>query len=211
MNKIKNYLPDALAVVLFIAIGFLYFFQPVTEGLVLTGHDHSGGIGAGVEMQEYQKRTGERTRWTNALFSGMPTYQMAPSYDSIDTLVGLLRAFDFKVWMAALGAVLWAFSSYFFIIIGAGHIWKVMALAYIPPTIAGLVLCYRGKYLWGGVVTAFFLALQIMSNHVQMSYYFLPVMGLMALAYLIRAVKEKKLAGWCSVHQFVQSLSYLPI
>ena len=54
MNKIKNYLPDALAVVLFIAIGFLYFFQPVTEGLVLTGHDHSGGIGAGVEMQEYQ-------------------------------------------------------------------------------------------------------------------------------------------------------------
>ena len=222
MNKIKNYLPDALAVVLFIAIGFLYFFQPVTEGLVLTGHDHSGGIGAGVEMQEYQKRTGERTRWTNALFSGMPTYQMAPSYDSIDTLVGLqkiyqlgmtgvvmyvfvmllgfyilLRAFDFKVWMAALGAVLWAFSSYFFIIIGAGHLWKVMALAYIPPTIAGLVLCYRGKYLWGGVVTAFFLALQIMSNHVQMSYYFLPVMGLMALAYLIRAVKEKKLAGWC--------------
>ena len=91
----------------------------------------------------------------------------------------LLRAFDFKVWMAALGAILWAFSSYFFIIIGAGHIWKVMALAYIPPTIAGLVLCYRGKYLWGGVVTAFFLALQIMSNHVQMSYYFLPVMGLM--------------------------------
>lgn len=222
MNKIKNYLPDALAVVLFIAIGFLYFFQPVTEGLVLTGHDHSGGVGAGVEMQEYYQRTGERTRWTNALFSGMPTYQMAPSYDSTDTLVGLqkvyqlgltgvamyvfvmllgfyilLRAFDFKVWMAALGAILWAFSSYFFIIIGAGHIWKVMALAYIPPTIAGLVLCYRGKYLWGGVVTAFFLALQIMSNHVQMSYYFLPVMGLMALAYLVQAVKEKKMAGWC--------------
>ena len=94
MNKIKTYLPDALAVVLFIAIGFLYFFQPVTEGLVLTGHDHSGGIGAGVEMQEYQKRTGERTRWTNALFSGMPTYQMAPSYDSIDTLVGLQKIYQ---------------------------------------------------------------------------------------------------------------------
>ncbi|MCD8318807.1 MAG: YfhO family protein, partial [Paraprevotella sp.] len=170
----------------------------------------------------YYQRTGKRTRWTNALFSGMPTYQMAPSYDSTDTLVGLqrvyqlgmtgvvmyvfvmllgfyilLRAFNFKVWMAALGAILWAFSSYFFIIIGAGHIWKVMTLAYIPPTIAGLVLCYRGKYLWGGVVTAFFFALQILSNHVQMSYYFFPVMGLIALSYLIQAVREKKLGSWC--------------
>ncbi len=222
MDKIKSFLPDALAVVLFIAIGFLYFFQPVTEGLSLTGHDHSGGIGAGVEMQEYYQRTGERTRWTNVLFSGMPTYQMAPSYDSTDTLVGLqkvyqlgltgvvmyvfvmllgfyilLRAFDFKVWMSALGAILWAFSSYFFIIIAAGHIWKLMALAYIPPTIAGLVICYRGKYIWGGLVTAFFLALQILSNHLQMTYYFLPVMGMMALAYLIQAVREKKLADWC--------------
>lgn len=221
MDKLKNYLPDALAVILFIAIGFLYFFQPMTEGLVLTGHDHSAGGGSGREIQEYYERTGERTRWTNVLFSGMPTYQMAPSYDSTDTLVGLqriyqlglpsyvmyvfvmllgfyilLRAFNFKVWMAALGAVLWAFSSYFFIIIGAGHIWKVMALAYIPPTIAGLVLCYRGKYLWGGLVTAFFMALQIMSNHMQMSYYFLPVMGLMSLAFLIQAWREKQLGGW---------------
>ena len=142
----------------------------MTQGQTLSGHDHTGSIGAGVELKEYQERTGERTRWTNVLFSGMPTYQMAPSYDSTDTLVGLqriyqlglptyvmyvfvlllgfyilLRAFNFKVWMAALGAVLWAFSSYFFIIIAAGHIWKVMALAYIPPTIAGLVLCYRGS------------------------------------------------------------------
>ena len=219
--KIKDFLPDVLAVVLFIAIGFIYFFQPTTQGLTLSGHDHTGGVGAGVEMQEYQQRTGERTRWTNALFSGMPTYQMAPSYDSTDTLVGLqrvyqlglpnyvmyvfvmllgfyilMRAFNFKPWMAALGAVLWAFSSYFFIIIAAGHIWKVMALAYIPPTIAGLVLCYRGKLLWGGLVTAFFFALQVLSNHVQMSYYFLPVMGLMAVAYLIQALREKKLAGW---------------
>ncbi len=222
MDKIKSFLPDALAVVFFLAIGFVYFFQPVTEGLSLTGHDHSGGVGAGVEMQEYYQRTGERTRWTNVLFSGMPTYQMAPSYDSTDTLVGLqkvyqlgltgvvmyvfvmllgfyilLRAFDFKVWMSALGAILWAFSSYFFIIIAAGHIWKLMALAYIPPTIAGLVLCYRGKYLWGGLTAAFFFALQVLSNHVQMTYYFLPVMGLMALAYLVRAVREKRLGAWC--------------
>ena len=221
MNKLKSFLPDALVIIFFIAISLLYFFRPVTEGLVIQGHDHTGGVGAGVEMQEYYQRTGERTRWTNVLFSGMPTYQMSPSYDSTDTLVGLqrlyqlglptfamyvfillagfyilLRAFGFRAGMAAAGAVMWAFSSYFFIIIGAGHIWKLMALAYIPPTVAGMVLCYRGRYLWGGLVTAFFLALQILSNHIQMSYYFLMVMALMALAFLITAIREGKTARW---------------
>lgn len=84
----------------------------------------------------------------------------------------LMRAFDFSVWLASLGAIIWAFSSYFFIIIAAGHIWKFVTLAYIPPTIAGMVLVYRGKYLFGGLLTAIFVALQIVSNHVQMSYYF---------------------------------------
>ena len=220
-DKIKKCLPDALAVVFFIVIAFAYFINPVTQGLVLSGHDHTGGVGAGVEMNEYYQRTGERTRWTNSLFSGMPTYQLSPSYSSTDTLskiegiyeLGLpnvvmyvyilllgfyilLRAFDFKVWMAVLGAVIWAFSSYFFIIIGAGHIWKVLTLAFIPPTIAGLILCYRGKYLWGAVITAFFVALQILSNHVQMSYYFLPVMLLLSLAYLIDACQKKTMSQW---------------
>ena len=166
-------------------------------------------------MQEYREHhNGERTRWTNTLFSGMPTYQMAPSYPSTERLnrverfyklylpdyvvlvfvmlLGfyiLLRAFNFKAWMAALGAVMWAFSSYYFIIIGAGHIWKFYTLAYIPPTIAGMVLCYRGRYLWGALVTAFFMALQVVSNHVQMSYYFAFVIALMALAFLVEAVK----------------------
>lgn len=221
MSNIKRFLPDALAVILFIAISFIYFIQPVTQGLTLSGQDHSGGVGAGVELSEYRERTGERSRWTNVLFSGMPTYQMAPSYDSTDTLVGLqrvyqlgltgvvmyvfvlllgfyifLRAFGIRPVLAALGAVLWAFSSYFFIIIGAGHLWKVMALAYIPPTLAGLVLCYRGRYWVGGLTASFFTALQLMSNHVQMTYYFLFVAGLMALAYLIEAVRERRLGGW---------------
>lgn len=221
MNKIKNFLPDALAIVFFIVVSFLYFLTPTIEGLVISGHDHTAGVGAGMEMQRYKERTGERTRWTNSLFSGMPTYQMAPSYDSTDALVGIqkvyqlglptfvmylfvmllgfyimLRAFNFKVWMAMMGAVLWAYSSYFLIIIGAGHIWKLMTLAYIPPTIAGMVWAYRGKYLWGGVVTALFLALQVLSNHVQMSYYFIPVLAAVALAYLIEAIRNKKVAQW---------------
>ena len=203
-------LPDVSAIAIFLLISFAYFANPVMDGRVLTGHDHTAAVGSGAEMQDYRARHGgERTRWTNTLFSGMPTYQMSPSYPSTDRLTVLedvyklhlpdymvmmyvmllgfyilLRAFDFRAWMAALGAVLWAFSSYYLIIIGAGHIWKYYTLAFIPPTIAGMVLCYRGKYVWGMVITAFFMSLQILSNHPQMSYYFLPVMALMALAFL---------------------------
>ena len=97
------------------------------------------------------------------------------------------------VWLASLGAVLWAFSSYFFIIIAAGHIWKFVTLAYIPPTIAGMVLAYRGKYLSGGLLTAVFVALQIVSNHVQMSYYFLFVMLFMAVAFGVDAWQKKEM------------------
>lgn len=219
MNVIKRIIPDIVVIVVFAVISFAYFCPAVTEGRILSQHDSVAGIGAGQEGKEYLERTGERTRWTNSIFGGMPTYQMAPSYDSTDLLKGienlyhlylptyvwyvfvmllgfyiLLRAFDFKVWMAGLGAIIWAFSSYFFIIIAAGHIWKFITLAYIPPTIAGMVLCYRGKYLLGGLVTALFVALQISSNHVQMSYYFLFVMLFMAIAYGVQAYQQKTLA-----------------
>lgn len=217
MNLIlKKVLPDAIAVVVFVLISFFYFYPADIEGRVLSGGDNSEGNGSGVEMAEYRQKTGERTRWTNSQFSGMPTYQMAPSYNSTDILgkvsniyhlglpqyvyyvflylIGfyiLLRAFDFKAWMAALGAIIWAFSTYFLIIIAAGHIWKVLTLAYIPPTIAGMVLCYKGKYLWGGFVTAIFTALQIFSNHVQMTYYFLFVVFFLWLAFLADAYRKK--------------------
>ena len=221
MNLLKRFLPDAVAILVFAVISFAYFYPAVTEGRILSQHDSVAGIGAGQEGKEYLERTGERTRWTNSIFGGMPTYQMAPSYDSTDMLktvenlyhlylptyvwyvfvmlLGfyiLLRAFNFKVWMAGLGAIIWAFSSYFFIIIAAGHIWKLITLAYIPPTIAGLVLCYRGKYLSGGLVTALFVALQIASNHVQMSYYFLFVMLFMVIAYGVMAYQQKTIPAF---------------
>ena len=220
-----SFLPDVLAILFFVAVSVVYFIVPIRDGLVLTGHDHTGGVGSGVEMEQYRAtHNGERTRWTNTLFCGMPTYQMSPSYRSTETLstlervyqLGLpglsayaayvfmmllgfyimLRAFDFRVWMAALGAVLWAFSSYYFIIIQAGHIWKLLTLSFIPPTIGGMVLCYRGKYMLGIVVTGFFTAMQVLSNHVQMSFYFLFVIGLMSLAFLIDAIRKKAFARW---------------
>ena len=217
MKNLKIWLPDILAVVLFAVISFAYFFPADIEGRILYRHDSSAGRGAGQEATEYQQRTGERTRWTNALFSGMPNYQLAPSYNSMSTLqkvekayhlwlpenvwfvfaylLGfyiLLRAFDFRQYLAALGAVVWAFSSYFFIIIAAGHLWKVMALAYLPPMIGGVVLAYRGKYLWGLIVTALFGALEILANHVQMTYYYLIVILLMVLAFVIDGLRQKQ-------------------
>ncbi len=221
MQFLKKWGADVCAVLLFLLISTLYFLQPISQGLTLGGHDSVAAVGQGREQQAFYAQTGERSRWTNTLFGGMPTWQTAPAYDSTKTLqvvqkvyqlgttgavcyvflflLGfyvLLRAFNFRPWLAALGAVLWAFSSYFFIIIAAGHIWKVMALTFIPPTIAGLVLCYRGKLLWGGAVTALFTALQVLANHVQMSYYFLFLMVFIAIAYGVEAVREGKLGAW---------------
>lgn len=208
---------DAAMVVLFVAVSFAYFHEPVAQGLVLGGHDTDAAMLQGREQQEYRNtHDGETTRWTGAMFSGMPTYQIAPSYGATDALAQIsrlyglgqtgavlyllayllgfyimMRAFNFKPYLAALGAVVWAFSSYFFIIIAAGHIWKVMTLAYIPPTIAGIVLCLRGKLMWGAAVTALFTAFQVLSNHVQMTYYFLFVMGLIVVAYGIQALRRR--------------------
>ena len=220
MKNLKKWLPDVLAVLLFAVLAFAYFFPADIEGRILYRHDSSAGRGAGQEQVEYYQKTGERTRWTNSLFSGMPTYQLAPSYKSADMLTQveqayhlwlpenvwflfayllgfyiLLRAFDFRQHLAALGSVIWAFSSYFLIIIAAGHIWKVWALAYLPPMIAGLVLAFhRGKYLWGLIVTALFAAFEIHANHVQMTYYYLFPIAFMIIGWLVEAVKQKRLA-----------------
>lgn len=214
----KKFLPDLLAILAFILISFVYFFPADIENRILFQHDIAAGAGAGQEAKEYYEQTGERTRWTNSIFGGMPTYQIAPSYDTSKPLqwvqkvyqlflpnyvsltfilmLGfyiLLRAFGLPAWLAGLGGVMWAFSSYFFILISAGHIWKFITLAYIPPTLAGIVLAYRGRLLLGGIVTAVFIALQIASNHVQMSYYFLFVILFLVGAYFEDAWRNKTL------------------
>ena len=206
-------------IVLFAAISFAYFFVPVSQGKILYRHDSSAGKGMGHEMTEYRERTGEQTRWTNSVFGGMPTYQMAPSYGSTDGLKSIvsmyhlwlpdyvwyifayllgfyimLRAFDFRRSLAVLGSVIWAFSSYFLIIIAAGHLWKVFALAYLPPMIGGIVLAYRGKYLWGLIVTALFTAFEISANHVQMTYYYMFIIFFLVLGFVVDAIRQKRIS-----------------
>ncbi len=218
MNKtLKGILMEAACIAFFAIVASVYF-PKAFKGWRLTGEDNSANDGLRVELNNYRaEHNGETPRWINSIFSGMPTYQIAPSYDSAKpmslvekiyhlglpdyvwyvfaSMLGfyiLLRAFDFRRWMAVLGAVVWAFSSYFFIIIAAGHLWKAITLAYIPPTIAGVVMCFKGRYLWGFVVTALFATLQINGNHPQMTYYFLIPELLMFGAFVVRCILKKE-------------------
>jgi len=217
-ETLKKVAPDFIAILAFVLISFVYFFPAIQEGRILAQHDSMASIGLGQESKDYFEKTGERTRWTNSVFGGMPTYQISPSYDSTQALrqvenvyhlflpnyvflvfimmLGfyiMLRVLKTSVGLSVLGAITWAFSSYFFIIIGAGHLWKFVTLAYIPPTIAGIVLAYRKQYLAGGLLTALFVALQILANHVQMTYYFLLVVLLIIIAYFEEAYRNKEL------------------
>jgi hypothetical protein len=201
-GNIRKLIPDLIVIAGFIIISFIYFAPAVIDGRVIAQHDSLAAIGQGQEQRDYMERhDGERTRWNISMFSGMPSYQMSPTYNSskpLDSakelyslflpnyvylmfimLIGfyiLMRAFRASPLISALGAVIWTFSSYFFILISAGHIWKFITLAYIPPTIAGMVYVYRKRYLLGGLLFMIFVAFQISANHIQMSYYFLFLM-----------------------------------
>lgn len=217
----RTYIYSLLAALLLAVVAFFFFFPDDVQGNVLQQHDMMQGIANGQEGKAFTEATGETTRWTNSLFSGMPNFQIAPSYPANETLTWIGRAFSlwlpapanllfammlgffimglcYKLkWPTALfAAVAWGFSSYFIILIGAGHIWKFVTLAYIPPTIGGIMLCYRGKYLPGMALTALFGALQLQSNHPQMSYYFCFVILFMMLAWLWTAIHKHKMKQW---------------
>lgn len=217
----KSQIYPILATLLLAVVAFLFFFPDDIEGNVLQQHDIQQGLANGQEGKAYFEQTGESTRWTNSLFSGMPNFQIAPSYAASGLLGWIAKVYTLWLpspanllfammlgffimclcmkmkWSTALFAsVAWGLSTYFVIIIGAGHIWKFVTLSYIPPTIGGIVLAYRGKYLQGGALAALFGALQLQSNHPQMSYYFLFVILFLAVAWLWTAIKEKQTRRW---------------
>lgn len=218
---LRKALPYIGIILLFAAITFVYFAPANLEGRGLFQQDIAGASGTAQDVRDFEAATGEHSYWTNSLFGGMPMYQIAPSYPStrpwmnLEKLYGLraflgslgwllfalmvgffifLKSLRVRNLLAAIGGIMWAFSSYFVILIAAGHIWKLTALAYIPPTIAGLVWIYRGKWLSGGVTMAFFTAMQILANHVQMTYYFLFVMAALVIAWGVEAIRTKKMA-----------------
>ena len=204
------------------AIISLAFFYPDTiDGNTLQQHDVQQGIANGEEARAFAEATGETTRWTNSLFGGMPTFQISPSYPSnslfewigkvyslgLPSASGLLMMMMMGMYIllmtmrqrwyySLIGAIAWGFSSYFIIIIGAGHIWKFITLTYVPPTIAGIILAYRGQRIAGGVIASIALMMQIAANHIQMTYYFGFLILFLAIAYLIAAIREKKVTDW---------------
>lgn len=221
LNISKKTLYSILAVAFLALTAFLFFCPDDIEGNVLQQHDIQQGIANGQEGKAFHEATGETTRWTNSLFGGMPNFQIAPSYPAgkaigwiwnvytlglpspANLLFAMMVGFfimclclRFKWYNALFAAIAWGFSSYFIIIIGAGHIWKFVTLAYIPPTIGGIALCYRGKYLQGAALAALFGALQLQSNHPQMSYYFLFVIFAMVIGWLYTAIRNHKMKQW---------------
>jgi hypothetical protein len=220
--SLKVYVPYFVAIAVFIIISTGYFMPEIFQNKALYQHDVVTGMSIGHEATKFTGETGERTLWTNGVFGGMPMYQISPGGPSnrlLTTMRGwttlclpspasilfmlltgafiLFIALKINVWIAVLGAIAYAFSSYFFIIIEAGHIWKVCTLAYIPPTFAGIILAYRGKYWIGALLVAIYLAFQILSNHPQMTFYF----AMMVLVYLvgqfIHSYMNKRLIRFC--------------
>ena len=217
----KKYLYPILAALLTAVVALIFFAPDDFKGNVLQQHDIMQGLANGQEVQQFEQQTGHAARWTNSLFGGMPTFQISPTYTAnglmgwifslytlwlpspANLLFAMMLGFFIMClcmkmkWQEALfGAIAWGFSSYFIIIIGAGHIWKFVTLAYIPPTIGGLALLYRGKYLSGSALTALFAALQLQSNHPQMTYYFCFLILFMIIAWGVILYREKRFRTW---------------
>ncbi|MCX6276805.1 MAG: YfhO family protein [Bacteroidetes bacterium] len=214
--ELKNILPYLVAVLFFLVITFVYF-SPLLEGKKIQQSDIVNYQGVSKEINDYRDKTGQEPLWTNSMFGGMPAYQISVQYTS--NLVGfadkilklglphpaslvflyflgffvLLLVMRVNPWLAIAGAAAFAFSSYFFIIIEAGHNSKAHAIGYMPFVMAGIILTMQKKYLWGGLFTAVFLSLEVKANHPQITYYLAIIILLYGLFQLIEAFRSKGL------------------
>lgn len=213
--KNKNVIWIALCIVVFALITLVYF-SPVMQGKRLKQHDIEMYKGMSQEIVDYKAQTGEQSLWTNSMFGGMPAWNIGvPQSSNMMTYVGrvlsvgfphpigavfismlgffiLLLVLGCKIWISFIGALAYGFTSYLFIVIGAGHNSKAVAMAYMAPVIAGILLTYKGKYLWGTVLTAIALALEIRAGHLQITYYLLLIVICIVIGEFVEAVREKK-------------------
>ena len=209
-----------IGAILCFALITLIYFNPVLQGKRIKQHDIEMHKGMSHEIVEYKAQTGEQTLWTNSMFGGMPAWNIGVSQNSnlmtgvqrvltvglphpicsvFISMLGffiLLMVLDCSIGISIAGALAYGFTSYLFIIISAGHNSKAMAMAYMAPVIAGILLTYKGKYLWGSVLTALALALQIRAGHLQITYYLFLTVLCLVIAQLVDAIRNKSLGNF---------------
>ena len=214
-QKHKNAFGIAACILGFALITLVYF-SPILEGKRIKQHDVEMYKGMSKEITDYREASGEQTLWTNSMFGGMPAWNIAVSNKSnlmgrVSKLLNLgfpnpigtvfismlgffilLLVLDCSIWISFIGALAYGLTSYLFIIIGAGHNTKAIAMAYMAPLIAGVLLTYKGKYLWGSILTAIALALEVRANHLQITYYLALIIVILVIAQLISDIKEKQ-------------------
>ncbi|MFN2424621.1 MAG: hypothetical protein ABR572_12690, partial [Cryomorphaceae bacterium] len=233
-EQLKRYLPHLIAVVSFIAVAMIYF-HPAAQGYKLKQGDITNYRGMAQEINEFRRMFDEEPLWTNSMFGGMPAYQISVQYpnnivkmvDKVFTL-GLPRPVNYvflymfgfylllislrvRPPLAALGAFAFGFSSYFFIILEAGHNTKAHAIGYMAPVLAGIIWAYRGRILFGGAVAALFLALQIAANHVQITYYFAFLVLFVIIAALYKAFKTNQVPLFAKASAVLAGAAFLAV
>jgi len=217
----KALLPDAVAIVIFLLVTFI-FFQPLFDGKQLKQSDITNHLGMSKEIVDYRAaHDGEEPLWTNSMFGGMPAYQISVNYGTnflqyIDKYIFrlrlprpadylfiymlgffiLLRVLKVDPWLSIIGALAFAFSSYFLVILEAGHNSKAHAIGYMAPTLAFMIYTFRGNYLKGGIFTALFMGLELYSNHPQITYYLGLVVLILGIAEFVKSLKEKTLPNF---------------
>ncbi|WP_088341248.1 YfhO family protein [Robiginitalea sediminis] len=206
-------------VLVFFALAALAYFHPVLQGKVIYQSDIVQFRGMAREQEDFRDKTGEEPYWTNSAFGGMPTYQLGARYPNdyvkkLDRVIRFLpRPADYlflyflgfyilmccmkvDTRLAVIGALAYGFSTYLIIILGVGHNAKAHALGYLPMLLGGILLVFRKKYLWGFVLTALAMALEVQANHYQMTYYFMLLVVLLGLAYLVDAIRKRVLGHY---------------
>lgn len=228
-DKFKKALPYLTAVIIFIVLSAIYF-SPVLKGKELPQMDNTHAIGMAKELVDFEKLTGERSMWTNSMFSGMPAYQIKGDssrdifgyfnkivrldlpYKTIAILFMYMLGFYILLislridpWLSIAGAIAFAFGSYNLIIIIAGHITKTYAIALMGPVIAGILYTYNRNMFTGGLFTTIALGMEIAYNHVQITYYLVLLVMVIVIAKFIYAYKNK------SLPQFAKATGVLAI
>ncbi len=230
----KALLPHIIVISAFLVITWIYF-NPLLQGKQIKQADMMNSAGMAKEIQEYRKTHSDEPLWTNSMFGGMPAYQIAISYSSnlikpITTFFGkiatssgsiiflcflgfyiLLLTLRVNPYLSAIGALAFGFSSYFFIIIEAGHVTKGFAIAYMAPVIAGILLTYRGKYLTGAALTALALALELSANHLQITYYLLLMVLTLVIIKAVEAFKNKQVPSFVKASAILIGASLMAI